>query len=119
MQKGVLKLVGIVWGDEFLVAFSEPLSGSPRPLYDGVDGAVKYEITGLGDGETWTHYQPFSQKGMQQVNGRNVWGWDGNREAPTLTPSFVLDWGNGMRVHLFFTKGKINLLSDSTVTLEA
>lgn len=27
-------------------------------------------------------------------DGRAFWNWDGNREAPTLTPS-ILHWGNG------------------------
>lgn len=73
---------------------------------------------------TTTNFQPFSQKGTHQIDGRNVWAWNGNREAPTLTPSFLMDYGkrNGeqmTKVHLFLTDGKINLLGDSNVELIA
>lgn len=54
---------------------------------------------------------------MKQINKRNVWAWDGNKEFPTLTPSFKLVGAHV--VHLFFTRGTINLLADSTVVLEA
>jgi hypothetical protein len=53
----------------------------------------------------------------------NIWGWDGNREAPTLTPSYLaLDVKNGetirpYRMHSFLRSGRIELCGDSTVTL--
>lgn len=53
----------------------------------------------------------------------NVWGWDGNCEAPTLTPSYLaLDTKDGKqlrpyRMHSFLTAGRIALCGDSTVTL--
>lgn len=54
----------------------------------------------------------------------HVWGWDGNVESPTLKPSFLGQEKNKegqtirpYRLHLFFTKGQIDLLGDSTVTL--
>lgn len=57
-------------------------------------------------------------------NKANVWGWDGNREQPTLRASFLGqerdDKGKQIRpyrVHLFLTAGKIELCGDSTVTL--
>jgi hypothetical protein len=53
---------------------------------------------------------------------RYVWGWDGNKEAPTLAPSFLSDEGmingeKGTRIHLFFRAGTIDLLGDSNVEL--
>lgn len=54
----------------------------------------------------------------------NVWGWDGNREAPTITPSFLAQEvdKSGRRIrpyrmHSFLTAGQIQLCGDSTVTL--
>lgn len=67
------------------------------------------------------YFQPFKRGNSYQTSeGRNVWGWDGNKEVPTLSPSWLIEWANPkeFRVHLFFQNGKINLLSDSTVTLE-
>jgi hypothetical protein len=46
----------------------------------------------------------------------NVWGWDGNREAPTLRPSF-LGKRDRYRIHLHLTAGKIDLCGDSTLVL--
>ena len=109
---GTIKLAGIVWGDKF-----QTLYGTDKPCYPGVDGAVKYTVTDMESGEEWTFYQPFSKKGTKQISNRNVWAWNGNQQAPTLSPSFVIDCPNYFRVHLFFTSGEIHLLSDSTVTL--
>jgi hypothetical protein len=53
----------------------------------------------------------------------NVWGWDGNQEAPTLTPSFLALDAKGDRVlrpyrmHSYLTKGRLDVLGDSTVQL--
>lgn len=53
----------------------------------------------------------------------NVWGWDGNRAAPTLSPSYLaLDVKNGERIrpyrmHSFLRAGRIELCGDSTVSL--
>lgn len=113
-----LRFEAVEYGDKFQVY----VDGTS--VYPGVDGAIKYAITQEVEGENgeepWTYhmYQPFSSKGMQQVNNRNVWAWDGNKEQPTLTPSWIVDCSPAYRIHLFFTQGKINLLSDSTVTLE-
>lgn len=55
-----------------------------------------------------------------QKNQANVWGWDGNREAPTLTPSFLGDRREhaGYLIHLFLTGGRIQLCSDSTLVVD-
>lgn len=55
--------------------------------------------------------------------GVHVWAWDGDTERPTLTPSYLarLPWGDDqrlVRVHLYLRAGRIDLLSDSTVTLD-
>jgi hypothetical protein len=60
----------------------------------------------------------------EKANDRaNVWGWDGNRDAPTLSPSFLALMeknGNAIRpyqAHFFLRAGKIDLCGDSTVSL--
>jgi hypothetical protein len=128
-----LKLKEITFTDTFLTDVNQ------KPLYPGVDGAVIYEVTVTrtheeveefnrvheGQGTTmieepWTFnlYQPFKTGNLCQIEGRNVWKWDGNREHPTISPSFLCDMlADGFRIHLFLIAGKIDLLSDSTVTL--
>lgn len=42
-----------------------------------------------------------------------VWQWNGNAEAPTLTPSLLVDRDKPeRRCHLFLTDGKIQFLGD-------
>lgn len=52
-------------------------------------------------------------------DGRDTWEWDGNREAPTLTPS-ILKWQldkHGKRVgehwHGYLTAGVFKLCNES------
>lgn len=59
----------------------------------------------------------------EQADDRaNLWGWDGNQEAPTLMPSFLaLAEKKGKqlrpyRMHSYLRAGKLDVLSDSTVT---
>lgn len=54
----------------------------------------------------------------------NVWGWDGDRAVPSLTPSFLgveKDKKGRVirpyRLHSYLTRGKLDVLSDSTVIL--
>lgn len=47
----------------------------------------------------------------------HVWGWDGNTEAPTLTPSFLAEQGRPYRLHSYVRAGTLDVLSDSTCTL--
>ncbi len=71
---------------------------------------------------SFTMFQPFKKGStFQTEDGRNIWAWDGNKEIPTLTPSWLMDYPGDypIRIHLFFTKGKINLLGDSNVELIA
>jgi Family of unknown function (DUF6527) len=48
-------------------------------------------------------------------NRANVWGWDGNTVAPTLTPSFLAAQGRPYRLHSYITQGQLVLCADSTV----
>jgi hypothetical protein len=47
----------------------------------------------------------------------NVWGWDGNEAAPTITPSFLAAHDRPYVMHSFLRAGKLDLCGDSTVTL--
>lgn len=47
----------------------------------------------------------------------NVWGWDGNRDAPTLVPSFRAEKGRPYLFHSYLKQGAIELCGDSTVVL--
>lgn len=108
--------------------------------YPGCDGAVIYELY-YPDGVAlpvpgkqpaihhWSYFmQPFALGGHRlkpgateeeiRKNLANIWGWDGNRELPTLTPSFAgHDERMGAKVHLHLVKGQIQLCPDSNVTV--
>lgn len=95
----------------------------PQPNAAGAEGAVYYQVGGdVPKGAcTWMR-QPF-RRGESVGNEENgglgiIWGWDGNRDAPTLTPSFFAEDGV-VRVHLFLRAGKIELCADSTVEVKA
>ena len=48
---------------------------------------------------------------------RPTWTWNGNTEAPTLTPSILTRWKGGdteHRCHSFVTDGRVRFLSDCT-----
>lgn len=94
------------------------------------DGAVEYVIEGVKceanhehDEDCYRHFgcQYFARGGSFKdppPNSTIVWGRDGNREAPTLQPSFLCDWSPIARIHLFPRGGKIELCGDSTVVVE-
>jgi hypothetical protein len=50
-------------------------------------------------------------------NKANVWGWDGNKEAPTLRPSFLAREKRPYTLHSFLTNGKLELCADSSVVI--
>jgi hypothetical protein len=52
----------------------------------------------------------------KQTDCANVWGWDGNRAAPTLTPSYLAKKGRPYVMHSFLKAGRLDLCGDSTVT---
>lgn len=59
------------------------------------------------------------------VDAPDCWGWNGNLDRPTFTPSVLVRYGNsepgplGVRAvcHSFVTDGRIQYLSDSTHAL--
>jgi hypothetical protein len=129
--KVTIRVKAIEWGDQFLKW------SNGESVYPGVDGAVRYEMKFVRTPEEIAkieaqgnvkcpnplifdgYFQPFSRKGSYQIGNQNIWAWDGNKEAPTLSPSFgIFQDDLGYRLHLYFQNGKINLCPDSTVTLE-
>jgi hypothetical protein len=42
------------------------------------------------------------------------WTFDGNLDAPTFSPSFKHDWGNGNVCHYIVTAGQVNFCADCT-----
>src|SRR5688572_2783333 len=46
--------------------------------------------------------------------GKPAWDWDGNREAPTLSPSILSNYRLGDICHSFLKAGVFEFLSDST-----
>jgi len=85
-------------------------------LYPGADGIVWYKVF-HGCGVLYLH-QLFkkeliiSSEGDKPTSCSYDWSWDGDRENPTLTPSFL--WSEG-RLHLFVTHGNLDILPDTTV----
>ena len=77
---------------------------------------AEFEAT-RADGSTFPieiHIQPGSHT---TIAGMPVWGWNGDRTAPTLEPSIRCNWGAGEVFHCFLRGGKIDLCADSTVEI--
>lgn len=78
---------------------------------DGREGTVVYVVDGFperGGGTSLMAAQPFSLTGE-----RPCWKWDGDRAAPSLTPSF--GWVNRdgtFLAHHYLTKGRIRDVGD-------
>jgi len=64
------------------------------------------------------------------VNGNYAWGWNGDVDKPTFTPSVLVtypanpnaseefkEWRTERRCHSFVTDGRVQFLSDSTHAL--
>lgn len=123
MTQPTIRVERYQWFDD------EPITNTEgEDAYPGADGAVWYEVEWPSGNLSYT-LQPFargpSHKYDKSAPGGPVllWGWDGNREAPTLTPSFLSNFpssknSEGARIHLFLRKGKIDLCGDSTVVLK-
>jgi Family of unknown function (DUF6527) len=88
------------------------------------DGIAVWEVIPHGNPDLVTHSQSvyFHRAGfVRNPHDRsNIWEWDGNREAPTLSPSILqtTEMGYPFRLHMHIRSGRIELLGDSTVTLE-
>ena len=86
--------------------------------YVRYDFRVKIE----GRDEWYNHNirQPFGRKGSYNIKHDHwvelIWAWDGNRESPTLTPSFLYDARPAGKLHLFVKNGKLDILADTTVS---
>lgn len=52
--------------------------------------------------------------GVPFEGARSNWTFDGNVEAPTLSPSLLVRHGDERRCHLFVRAGKLQFLGDST-----
>lgn len=120
---------------EFSNQFNQWTDNSP--VLPDVDGYAIYELNTIRTPEeleqekanghnyinpySFTIGQPFKLGATCDMNDKTghkwyVWGWDGNKEAPSLTPSFLMETDK-LKVHLYLTAGKVNLLSDSNVEL--
>lgn len=53
------------------------------------------------------------------VDHPDGWTWDGNEQAPTISPSILTwrDWGDKRRCHSFIRAGRWEFLTDSTHAL--
>ena len=85
-----------------------------------MDGVVLYNLD--HNGRVLTPFQPFQAgqpfRGPTPGCPYNVWYWNGNRESPSLAPSFGWYMGDpDLHTHLYLRDGRIDLLSDSVVTL--
>lgn len=81
-----------------------------KPIVTKADGEVWYRIV---DGERAHHFlQQFRRGDLTKEGDYNIWSWDGNRENPTIRPSFLVP---AYRLHCFVTNGKIDVLPDSQV----
>lgn len=104
----------------------EPIykAGTQEPQFKDCDGVVDYVMYVEMEDKKYEDYefhifQPFA-KGRQffdKDSRENVWNWDGNREKPSITPSFLLYGSNDGkgRLHLFVRAGKLDILGDTSV----
>jgi len=94
--------------------------------YPTCDGCVWMEVYEQENGIWYFFLYPFAKDGPkfkpgsteeeQKNNRANIWKWDGNRNNPTITPSFLCE-DRGVRVHITISNGQINLCGDSNVVL--
>lgn len=132
-------------------------NGDGSDAYPDCDGAVWYlQLEACGDdprceiacaahpAQHHSYYmQPFARDGPkhrvgsspeeQKQDRANIWGWDGDKVAPSVMPSFLVPgYKEGdrvliggqvsimsfrARVHLFLRAGRIELCSDSQVVV--
>lgn len=95
------------------------MSQISKVLRDAVDG----------NGDTHLHYrcQGCNTVHGVKVTGAGAWGWNGNAEKPTFTPSVLVtfqavpdaderfkEWRTERRCHTFITDGRVQFLGDCT-----
>ena len=78
-----------------------------------VSGGVEYIFEIQRDGSE--PYRSLVTQGFAPHQNVMAWEWNGERENPTLTPSFLLDWGDGNKLHLHVKSGKLDILPDTTI----
>jgi len=86
----------------------------------GAEGVARFrmEVENVPDEwDDWIVRVPFNRTGIPKIPDQVVWAWDGNREKPTLTPSFLYHAGDAWRVHFFMRSGVIEPCSDQTATV--
>lgn len=49
-----------------------------------------------------------------RIEGPTFWGFDGNDEKPTVSPSILVTGHDGRRCHSYLTNGVLNFLDDCT-----
>ena len=88
MTKPKLKLVGVRFKDDAVPAWAlAPYSDIP----EGADGVVMYSLEDTSG--VWEDglpiIQPFKLGSSATINGVILWGWNGHRTKPSLTPSYA------------------------------
>jgi len=96
----------------------------------GPSGA--YEVNTAGPISAWAHWCPACAEvhvyNVVREGGRACWGFNGNFEKPSFSPSMLIRWGNkvpgyennphfngeGGICHYFLTDGRISYCGDST-----
>lgn len=84
------------------------------------DQGVRYEAlaficpgcASVSERSTGLHLLP-----VNTTNKKPAWEWDGNLEAPTLSPSILTGKGSSSICHSFLKNGVFNFLTDSTHAL--
>lgn len=77
------------------------------------DGDLRYQALMFccpGCGGTGLHMLPVNCN----AGGKPTWTWDGNLDAPTLSPSILTRWGNDKVCHSYLRAGVFEYLDDST-----
>ncbi len=82
--------------------------------YPPTGASAEFEVT-RDDGSTFPVILPIRHGDHATIEDIPVWGWDGDRERPTLHPSIRCNWGAGEVFHGFLRAGKIEICADSTV----
>lgn len=101
---------GAVW---YLI-LGEPKEGVTCPIHPGREHHYERQAFRLGG----NGYRLDATDQEKQEDKANVWGWDGNREAPTILPSFLAAKDRPYLMHSYLTAGKLALCGDSTVVVD-
>lgn len=96
-----IKLIGVS---------DEPCHGYPTTTL-----SVEFEVT-RDDGTTFPLCIPIVKGAHATIAGRPIWGWDGDRAAPTIEPSIRSDFA-GKRFHCFIRRGVIDPCGDSQLII--